>query len=505
MIASLNETRGANALALNAYELELWEQISQFYADPLGFVLFAFPWGERGPLERFRGPNREQENFLIDLGDAVADRKFDGIHPVEPIRMGITSGHGIGKTALAAFIVCWRMSTAPAMRGTVTANTNAQLQTKTWSGIQRWTKLLINRHWFDITSERMWRKGEKDDWFVNPLTCREQNSDAFNGQHAITSTSLYVFDEASGIPNAIWDAAEGGLTDGEPIFIPMGNPLRRSGKFFDISYGRDRKEWKMRPISAEDSEFANKKQIAKWALTKGVDSDFYRVRVKGLPPKADDLQFIDGDRVRAAMDRPAVFLPDDPLVCGVDVARGGLDDNCIRFRRGNDARSIKPIRIPGSATKDSSKLWNKLSQLLDEGVGGVPIAAMFVDGTGIGGPIVNRLQELGHVNVYEIGFGDESPDSHYANMRAYMWGRMRDWLLRGSIDDDDQLEVDLTGPGFHHDKSDRYVLESKEEMKARELDSPDDGDALALTFAMRVAQRKHQQGSQAPKRPRPWG
>jgi len=87
----------------------------------------------------------------------------------------------------------------------------------------------------------------------------------------------------------------------------------------------------------------------------------------------------------------------------------------------------------------------------------------------------------------EVQFGGKAPDTHYANMRSYMWGRMKDWLLRGSIPDDGQLEIDITGPGYFHDKTDRLVLESKEDMKKRGLASPDYGDALALTFAQHVA------------------
>jgi hypothetical protein len=110
-----------------------------------------------------------------------------------------------------------------------------------------------------------------------------------------------------------------------------------------------------------------------------------------------------------------------------------------------------------------------------------------VDGTGIGGPIVDRLKQLGHSNVVEVQFGAEAPDAKYANMRAYMWGRLRDWLPKGAIDADPRLEMDLTAPGYTHDKRDRVVLESKEHLKDRGIDSPDDADALALTFAAPVA------------------
>jgi hypothetical protein len=114
------------------------------------------------------------------------------------------------------------------------------------------------------------------------------------------------------------------------------------------------------------------------------------------------------------------------------------------------------------------------------------VAHMFVDAA-LGGPVVNRLHQLGFKNVSEINFGSQSPDPHQANMRAFMWQKLKDWLLRGAISEEQRLETDLTGPGFRHNKRDQLVLESKEDMAKRGLASPDDGDALALTFARQVA------------------
>ena len=90
---------------------------------------------------------------------------------------------------------------------------------------------------------------------------------------------------------------------------------------------------------------------------------------------------------------------------------------------------------------------------------------------------------MGFDNVMEVNFGAPSHDRHQANMRAYMWSRMKEWLLKGAIPADNVLETDLTGPGYHLNKSERLVLESKQDMVKRGIASPDYGDALALTFA----------------------
>ena len=395
-------------------------------------------------------------------------------------------------TTEVAWLVDWLMSTRPNCRGTITANTFPQLMSKTWPALKRWTALCITGHWFVLTAEKMFHKQRPDDWFCMAQTCREENSEAFAGQHAADSSSWYIFDEASAIPDGIYEVAEGGLTDGEPHIYLFGNPTRSSGKFYRACFGAERARWNTRTIDSRRSRFTNKALIAQWVADYGEDSDFVRVRVRGLPPAASDLQFIDSTRVYAAQQRPVASFPDDALVVGLDIARGGDDSSVFRFRRGLDARSVPAVTLSGEESRDSMRLATVASQILgNEYLGGIKVTAMFVDGSGVGGPIANRLQQLGFKNVFEIQFGAACPDKrHYANMRVWMWGRMRDWLANGMIDADLQLETDLTGPGYKHDAQDRLVLESKDDMKKRGLASPDGGDALALTFATYVGPRK---------------
>ena len=469
-------------------QLALIEWARDCADDPLRFVEEAYPWGEPGPLKDHAGPDVWQTRFLTKLGEDVRARAFDGIKPVAPIRFTTSSGHGIGKSVMVAWLVDWIMSTRPNAQGTITANTFTQLQTKTWAAIQRWTKLCITGHWFTVNSERMYHPSYKESWFCSLQSSEKENSEAFAGQHAADSTSFYIVDEASAIADEILEVAEGGLTDGEPMIFLFGNPTRSSGKFHRATFGIDRARWYQAIVDSRESRFTNKAQIEEWLQDYGEDSDFFRVRVRGLPPSAADLQFIGSDVVAEAQRRTAVCLPLDPLICGLDVARGGMDECVFRFRRGDDGKSIAAIRIPGEQARDSMKLATVAANVLATLYEGQRVHTMFVDATGgsIGGPIADRLRQLGHSNVIDVQFGGESPDPTYANMRSYMWGRMRDWLKRGAIDKTAHLETDLTAPGYKHDKRDRVLLESKEDMKKRGVDSPDDGDALALTFAQVV-------------------
>ncbi len=473
-------------------DLELADEIAKFYADPLGYVRFAFPWREPGPLAEYDGPDQWQTEFLAELGAKVKERGFNGVDAVDAIREAVASGHGIGKSTIAGWLVSWLMSTRPHSIGTVTSNTFAQLQSKTWASIQRWMKLGITEHWFKIGGDRIYAKESPDTWYCTAQTCRENNSEAFAGQHAANSTSWYLLDEASAIPEKIWEVLEGGLTDGEPHVYAFGNPTRSQGKFHRVCFGSERNRWSHRSIDSRTSALTNKKQIQQWIDDYGEDSDFVRVRVRGLPPSASDLQFIDTARVYAAQQRPANHFPDDPLVVGVDIARGGADNNVIRFRRGLDARTIPAVVIPGEQTRDSMRLVSILANILDtEYVYGdqrLKPTMMFVDATGVGAGVYDRLKQLGRDNVQEVNFAWECPEAHrYANMRAWMWQKAKEWLLRGAIDSDPQLEIDLTGPGYTHDRKDRLLLESKENMKKRGLDSPDHGDGFSLTFAQPVA------------------
>jgi len=140
----------------NAAEVQLYKDISSFYADPFAFVRYAYPWGKPGFLQNHEGPDKWQKEFLIELGEQVKQRAFDGFQPVAPVRMCVVSGHGVGKSVLAAWLVHWILSTRPNCRGSVTANTFAQLSTKTWATVQRWSRLLINKHWFQVTSDSMY-------------------------------------------------------------------------------------------------------------------------------------------------------------------------------------------------------------------------------------------------------------------------------------------------------------------------------------------------------------
>src|SRR5262249_42701577 len=127
-----------------------------------------------------------------------------------------------------------------------------------------------------------------------------------------------------------------------------------------------------------------------------------------------------------------------------------------------------------------------LAEILNDRRPAHKVAMLFVD-SAYGAPYVERLKSMGFTNVQEVNFGANAPDRHQANMRAYMWNKLRDWLEHGAIVGDAVLENDLTGLCAEHNRRDQLVLESKQDMLKRGIASPDNADALALTFAAHVA------------------
>jgi len=478
-------------------DLMLAEDMALFYADPLGFILYSYPWESYPTLqlvqlpEPYRkkyplcnyGPDLWACEFLDDLGKQVRDRNFNGRDAVDAIRCATVSGHGIGKSTMTAWLVNWIMSTRPHAQGTVTANTAVQLASKTWAEIAKWTAICKTGHWFTVTtgkgSMRMLHNQHPASWKCEGQTCREENSESFAGQHAPSSTSFYIFDESSAIPDKIAEVAEGGLTDGEPMIFLWGNPTRNSG-FLHRAFHGTRSRWTRRQIDSRTVQITNKTQIQQWIDDYGIDSDFVKVRVRGMFPSMSVRQLIATADVDAAFGR--AIRTDSysfaPVIFGVDPAWSGDDELVIGKRQGLKFDILK--RIP----KNDNDIFiaQMIAQLEDEHKAN----AVFVDG-GFGTGIVSAGQTMGR-DWQIVWFSSAPVDVGCINKRAEMWRDVRNWLKDGgSIPADQTLYDDLISPEIVPRLDGKLQLESKEDMKKRGCPSPNCGDALALTFAYPVA------------------
>jgi hypothetical protein len=461
------------------YERQLARDIGACVRDPLKYALYNWPGLE---LRQW------QVEDLQQIGAQLKDK------PYEPILSAKASGHGIGKGCEGAILAHWAMSTREMTRGVVTANTDGQLRTKTWPELAKWHSLARNKHWFTCTATALYHPDYEKNWRLDAIPWSEHNTEAFAGLHNKGHRILVWFDEASAIHDKVWEVTEGALTDEntEILWIVRGNPTRTTGRFKEC-FGRFQHRWMTGHIDARHVEGTNKVQIQKWVDDYGEDSDFVRVRVRGMFPSASSMQFIEADVVQQAMRREPIAGIRDPLIMGVDIARGGDDRFVIAYRRGLDGQSIPPIVIPGSETRDSMRMVTKVVDLATTTDRRLRPDAIIVDETGVGGPIVDRLRQIlgDTAQVYGVNFASASPDPKLANMRAYMWSRMRDWLrLGGALPNDPEIESDLCGVEYYHDKRDRLILESKDDLKARGLASCDIGDGYGLTHAIAIQPRE---------------
>jgi Terminase RNaseH-like domain len=459
-------------------EAELVDEVARCARDPLRFVRLAFPWGS-AELADHGGPDAWQRDILLAVRD--------GLSLEAALRVAVASGHGIGKSALVSWLLLWAMATMPDTRGVVTANTEGQLKSKTWAELAKWYRLCICGHWFQLTATALFVPEHEKTWRVDMVAWSERNTEAFAGLHNQGRRIILIMDEASAIPDAIWEVSEGALTDSdtEILWFAFGNPTRTIGRFREC-FGRFRARWVTRQIDSRTVAITNKAQIQQWIDDYGEDSDFVRVRVRGVFPSASSTQFIPGDIVDQAMKCEATATLYDPLIIAVDVARYGDDASVIWFRRGRDARTLRPLRF---RKMDTMQLAARVAALIEEH----KPDGVFVDEGGVGGGVIDRLRQLGQP-VIGVNFGasaDADPEGErYANKRAEIYGRGRQWLKTGgAIPDDPDLRADLEGVEYGYNVKGEILLESKESMKRRGLASPDNADALFLTFSHPVAQK----------------
>lgn len=451
-------------------KIDLLASMEMLVHDPLEFVYFVFPWGA-GLLKDETGPDEWQARVLKEIG-----QRSKSVN--EAIQIAVRSGHGIGKTALIAWIILWFMSTKPQPQVVVTANTQAQLLGKTWRELAKWHKLAINRDWFEWTATKFYAKWDPETWFAMAIPWSKERSEAFAGTHE--KHVLMIYDEGSAIDDKIYEVTEGAMTTPGAMWIVFGNPTKNTGRFREC-WGKFRHRWFGIQIDSRNAKKANKSQINNWITDYGEDSDFVRIRVKGEFPRASSTQFIPLDLIEEAMGRKEIpnAFEHAGICIGHDVARYGDDRSVILVRQGLKIHKIMKFR---------EKSLMDLAGYVAEEIRRWKPSAVFVDVVGIGAGVIDRLRQLGYSEIIEVNGGSSAREENkYFNLRAEMWVKMKEWLKVGYLPKDDELKEDLIGPEYGYDNKERLQLEKKEDMKARGLSSPDIADALALTFALPVA------------------
>jgi len=495
-----------------AQETEILTQTLAFADDPLGFVLYMYPWGEPGtPLERFKGPRAWQREELEAIGEHTRKQRFafDNDLPLSIYHAAYSAGRGPGKTTLNSWLAHWGMSTHPGSSTIVAANTESQLRSNFFPELGIWLNLAVNGHWFNVDTMRVSMQSWLTDivrkrpqagglgidpgyWYISGRMWSAENPDGFRGPHNQRGMTV-IFEEASGIPEAIWDITSGFFTDPTPYryWQATSQMSRRGGKFFSIFF--DDKHgigWRHRTIDIVGMDGIDQAKVAQDIARHGEDSDYVRVHIKGLPPLTSEDQFIPYDAVRAAQLNDFGFSNHDTgeaLVLGVDPAPRGK--TAWQFRQGRNARDCC-----GAATHG---IW--------EGLDNVQIAEKILDfdskykpdhicidfGMGTGVIDILKRKRL-HGRLHVVRFGDtahDGKDSEFATHAAELWARVRDWLpggmiVRDAVDKKDTLAYQLVNRGWRYSgrEDGKKILETKEDLHKRGVPSPDKADALGCTF-----------------------
>lgn len=461
--------------------------------DPEAFVLFAFPWGQKDtPLANFKGPRRWQRKVLREIRDHIVRNK-DATN-YEVLRMATASGRGIGKSALVSWLILWMLTTRIGSTTIVSANSESQLRSITWAEVTKWLALIINSHWFEVSATRVmpakWiselverdlKKGTRY-WSVEGRLWSEENPDAYAGVHNFDGV-LVIFDEASGIPDSIWAVTAGFFTENTPnrFWMAFSNPRRNEGYFYEC-FNAKRDFWRTQNIDARTVEDTDKAVYEQIVAEYGPDSPQARVEVYGEFPSDSDDQFISPRLVDEAAGRSAYKDTDSPVVLGVDPARTGSDATVIAVRRGRDLVALHRYR-----GEDTMETVGRVIDAIEQ----YQPALTVIDEGGLGYGILDRLKEQRY-KVRGVNFGWKSRNpAAWQNKRSEMWADMREWLRVAHVPQDRMLKADLVGPHQKFNSAGAILLESKKDMKARGLASPDSADALAVTFAYKVAGREY--------------
>lgn len=456
---------------------ELVEELARYEFDPLGFVRFAYPWGGPGTIiEKESGPDLWQAGVLNRIGEALKAGGDHGAIVLEAVR----AGHGVGKSALTAWIIDWALSTHERTRGVVTAMTDLQLRTKTWAELSKWHEISVTRSLFDLqaTSRAFNDKLLNRQWRVDAVPWSKSNPASFAGLHNKGSRIVLVMDEASEIDDIIHETSEGALTDVDTqiLWLMFGNPTKVTGRFAK-AFSNPR--WHKTTVDARQSKFSNKVLIAQWAEDYGEDSDFFRVRVRGLPPRLGITNFIGVEVVEQARRREVSNRDVSPYphVLGVDPGHFGDDESVVTHRQGPKVHRqwfYRGLDGPDLASRVVDT-WRNIG----------PIAGCCVDAIGVGASCCDYLARVPDFPLVRVNVAmPANDDATYFNVRAELWGLMKAWLATAAIPDDDILQEQLTGLDYGFDGRARFQMQSKKELRALGRDSPDRADSLAMTFVL---------------------
>lgn len=394
-------------------------------------------------------------------------------------RISVRAGHGVGKSTACAWLLIWHMLTRLPQKAVCTAPTAGQLFDALFSEVKHWCNKLPEplRETIEVFTDRIVQRGAPESSFISARTSSAERPEALAGIHS--ENVLIIVDEASAVPEPVFEAAAGSMSGHAATTILIGNPTRNTGLFFKTHHQLS-SDWRTMHVSCLYNRLVSRDFVNQIASTYGEGSNAYRVRVLGEFALKDDDSLIPAELVDAAMDRDIGINPVEPVLYGIDVARFGDDRTVICKRQGNIVLGYKHW--------SGEDLMGTVGRIVHEAGMDSPEEIM-VDSIGLGGGVADRLRELGFnvrdVNVSEsVAFNQQA-----ARLRDELWLSTKEWLESRAVKlpKDEELRAELIGPTYSFTSNGKIKVEGKSEMKRRGLRSPDLADALCLTFAGQAA------------------
>lgn len=472
-------------MAKASYQEELFRK---WIFDPLSFIEKAIiePYNEATGKKFFVTNQQKRATEDIRRLSTARLKKAHGqeLTPEEvelnaKLGLSIMAGKGIGKDALAAWTIIWFMCCFPNCKIPCVSVSADQLNKVLWSEISKWLQYSLVSKWLTLQNDKLFFNQVKEPgkrWFAfpktaNPKSSLEEQVETLSGIHE--DYVMILIDEASGIPEPVFDPLEGTLTQACNFAFMIFNPTRSKGYAIDSQY-KYSQYWLTQRWDAEDSEISDRQVIDRTKEKYGEDSTPWRVRVKGLPPLVDEHTLFPMDWILDAVSREIIPLERDPIVKGLDCGAGG-DKSIIITRKGGKVYGIKRLTTP-----DSQLLINWAQADFESENGDI----LRVDNIGIGWAVYGGLFD-------RLGSKVESADSRrqasntdkFYNKRAEMYWTLREKFEKGliSIPDDPDLIDELSVIRATYDNGKVKIIEKKK-IKEELGHSPDSADALALGY-----------------------
>jgi phage terminase large subunit len=431
---------------------ELRQFIAAYKDDPVGFVTVVLG----------ATPDAWQARVMRDV--ARGER-----------RISVRAGHGVGKSAFCAWLSIWHMVCRYPQKTVMTAPTAGQLFDALFVEVKYWINKLPApiRALFEMTSEKVTLKAAPEASFISARTSSADRPEALAGIHS--EYVLLIVDEASAVPEPVFESAAGSMSGHSAATILIGNPTRNSGMFFRTHHALA-SEWRTYHVSCLDSPRVAPDFVKQISDTYGPDSGAYRVRVLGEFALRDDDTLIPAELVDSAMSRDVTMDTKEPYVYGLDVARFGDDRSVLCKRRGNVVTEFRVWQ--------GLDLMQLTGAIVNEAKVDTP-AEICVDSIGLGSGVADRLRELGYT-VRDVNVSESSAmNPTAAKLRDELWLSVKEWLNARAckLPKLPELRQELVAPTYTFTSSGKVKVEGKQEMKRRGMRSPDLADSLCISFA----------------------